>query len=96
MEIRNWEVLYNPPSKFTLRDRGTVVQVILDTSGDTIKFDLYMQVSPSKETPKWVEMSDFVLKANYHRLHCSKYLDEMLDAYDKNDLDHERNTNSKE
>lgn len=76
------ETKYNPPSKFTIMPRGSIVKVIGDTVHEIVKYQIYVQTSDDDKVMKWVELGDLLAKAFESKIHDPHFINEVLSLYE--------------
>lgn len=80
----NWIIKYSTPNKLVIEPKGSVIQKIIDTTEDEVKYELYIQVADDNNEPEWITIGDFLAKALKNKLHSSQYLDELLKLFYEN------------
>lgn len=76
-EMKEDKIMYCLPSKFTREEPGTIIKVM----GEGDSFSLYVQASPSQESPEWIEWGIFLGIALEDETKDPKFISSCLTKY---------------
>ena len=75
----NVKVMFCMPSKFAKEEPGTIVKVM----GEGEAYSLYIQASPTKDSPEWIEWGIFLGIALDDRLSDAPFISHCLTEFHK-------------
>jgi hypothetical protein len=76
-EMKDPLVRYNIPTRYDMAPVGTVYKV----QGDSVGYDLYIQLSEAEDHANWVRMGIFLEKIMSPLLEDKSFMDHLLIAY---------------
>lgn len=78
------EIIYNPPSRFTIRPAKTRLRQMCDTVNDIIQYTDWVQVSEDMNAMKWLKVEDFLEVAFQYDILDNHFVDVTFEKYKKN------------
>lgn len=78
------EIIYNPPSRFTIKPVKTRLRQMGDTIGDIVQYTDWIQVSEDMNAMKWLKVEDFLEVAFKHDILDNHFVDTAFEKYKKN------------
>lgn len=80
------EIIYNPPSRFTIKPAKTRLRQMCDTVNDIVQYTDWIQVSEDMSAMKWLKVEDFLEKAFQYDILDNHFVDVAFEKYKKNSL----------